>query len=256
MASLDEQRELLEADHTPQAVAGRLQDGPSTSHLRDIVFGAIDGTVTTFAIVAGAVGAGLPSSIVVVLGLANLLADGFSMAVGNFLGSRAEAQAHERVRRREHDHIDLVPEGEREEVRQIFAGKGFAGDELEHIVDVITADRELWVDTMLREEHGLPAPGRSAVRAAVFTFIAFVAVGALPLLAFIADLAAPSGIPAPVAVSAVMTAATFLAVGAAKSRAVEGSWRYEALETLALGGVASGLALAVGFLLRGLVDSV
>ncbi len=256
MTVLDEHRTQLEAEHTPAAVAERLRAGPRVSHLRDIVYGAIDGTITTFAIVAGAVGAGLPSGVVVVLGLANLLADGFSMAVGNFLGIRAEDQNRERTRRREQAHIELVPDGEREEVRQIFATKGFAGAELERVVEVITDDRELWVETMLREEHGLPAVPRSAVRAAMATFVAFVAVGSVPLMAFVADLAAPSAVPLPVAISGVMTAVTFAGIGIAKSRAVEGAWRRDALETLALGGAASAIAFAVGFLLRGLIDSV
>ncbi len=256
MTSLDEHRTQLEAEHTPRAVAERLRAGPRASHLRDIVYGAIDGTITTFAIVAGAVGAGLPSSVVVVLGFANLLADGFSMAVGNFLGTRAEDQARERTRRREQAHIDMFPAGEREEIRQIFAAKGFAGAELERVVEVITDDRELWVETMLREEHGLPMARRSATAAAVATFVAFLVVGSVPLMAFVLELAAPSVLPAPVAVSAVMTAGTFAAVGIAKSRAVDGSWRRDALETLALGGAASAIAFAVGYLLRGLVDAV
>lgn len=256
MTSLDEHRTQLEAEHTPRAVAERLSTGPRASHLRDIVFGAIDGTVTTFAIVAGAVGAGLPSSVVVVLGLANLLADGFSMAVGNFLGTRAEDQDRERTRRREQAHIDAFPDGEREEIRQIFAAKGFAGAELERVVEVITDDRELWVETMLREEHGLPMARRSAAAAAVATFVAFLVAGSVPLLAFVAELAAPSLVPAPVAVSGVMTAATFIGVGIARSRAVQGVWHRDALETLALGGAASAIAFIVGFLLRGLIDSV
>ena len=256
MTSLDEHRTQLEAEHTPRAVAERLRAGPRASHLRDIVYGAIDGTVTTFAIVAGATGAGLPGGVVLVLGLANLLADGFSMAAGNFLGSRAEEQARELARRRERTHIELVPAGEREEIRQIFAAKGFAGVELERVVEVITDDRELWVETMLREEHGLPMARRSPTAAAAATFVAFLAVGSVPLLAFALELAVPSALPAPVVVSGVMTAVTFAAIGIAKSRAVEGSWRRDALETLALGGAAAALAFAVGYLLRGFVDAV
>ncbi|MGH8978267.1 MAG: VIT1/CCC1 transporter family protein, partial [Acidimicrobiia bacterium] len=70
----------LVASHTPEAIAARLRIGPRRSYLRDLVYGAIDGTVTTFAVVAGVRGASLEATILVILGIANLVADGFSMA--------------------------------------------------------------------------------------------------------------------------------------------------------------------------------
>lgn len=108
--------------------------------MSDWVLGAVDGVVTTFAIVAGVVGAGLSAGVVVVLGLANLAADGLSMGASRYLGAQADLERRDRATRRERAHIRLVPEGEREEVRQILAGKGFAGDQLEDAVDVIAED--------------------------------------------------------------------------------------------------------------------
>ena len=131
------------------SVRERLAARRQHNYLGDAVLGAIDGCVTTFAVVASAVGAGFSGVVVIVLGLANLLADGFSMAVGNYLGVKSEPERVERARRAEQHHIDGVPEGEREEIRQIFERKGFGGDVLEKIVEGITRDRRLWVDTML-----------------------------------------------------------------------------------------------------------
>lgn len=241
----------LEADHTVDAVRRRLAAPPPVSYLRDFVYGAIDGTVTTFAVVAGVEGASLSATIVIILGIANLAADGFSMAVSNFLGSRAVTQQRERARREEQRHIELVPEGEREEVRQLFATKGFAGDDLERIVDVITSDRELWITTMITEELGYGADAASPFRAAATTFAAFIAVGFLPLAPFIYDLVAPGELPARFAWSALLTAVAFFIVGGLKSRFVDQSFWRAGLETFVVGGAAAVLAYALGSVLQG-----
>ncbi len=245
-------REHLEPSHTPDAIRDRLNDGPDHSYLQDFIYGAIDGAVTTFAVVAGAAGAGLSAGLVLLFGMANLFADGFSMAVSNYLGNRSEEQRRERLRAEEHAHVRAIPEGEREEVRQIFEAKGITGDTLDRVVEVITADEHLWVETMLREEHGLPVHGRSAIRAGVSTFIAFMIAGSVPLVVFVIDLIVPGAIGNALWWSAGMTAVTFFATGAAKARVVDESWWWSGLETLGLGGGAALLAYAVGWLLSGL----
>ena len=241
----------LEQEHTPTEVERRLRRRPSASYLQDFVYGAVDGTITTFAVVAGVEGANLDETVVIILGIANLVADGFSMAVSNFLGSRAERQRRERARREEERHIRLVPEGEREEVRQIFAGKGFEGEDLERVVEVITSDPELWTETMMSEELGFGVTERNEYRAALTTLVAFVVVGALPLLTFVYD-AAFGEVDGVFAWSAVMTAVAFLVIGGMKSRFVDQSWWRSALETLAVGGLAAALAYAAGALLQGI----
>jgi vacuolar iron transporter family protein len=145
----------------------------------------IDGVVTTFAVVAGVVGADLPSKVVLVLGLANLVADGFAMAAGNYSGTQADRDDYDRLLAVERKHIAIVPDGEREEIRQIFGGKGFSGDELERIVDVITADDSRWAKTMVVEEYGLAPTPKSPVLAALSTFAAFMLCGLVPLVTYL-----------------------------------------------------------------------
>lgn len=241
----------LEDDHTPRSVSERLRRAPSPSYLRDFIYGAIDGAVTTFAVVAGSTGASLDDSVVIILGGANLIADGFSMAVSNFLGSRAERQQRERARREEQAHMRLVPEGEREEIRQIFAAKGFTDEDLERVVEVITSDPELWADTMMREELGFGAAERSELHAAAATFVAFVTVGVLPLLVYVYDLIVAADVEDPFLWSAIMTGVAFATVGGMKSRFVDQSWWRSALETLAVGGLAALLAYVTGGILAG-----
>ena len=238
---------LLEHSHKPRAIAKRLGQGPKVSYLRDWVYGGIDGTVTTFAIMAGVVGANLSSTVVVILGVANLLADGFSMAAGNYTGTKAEYDEYEQLRRMEERHIDLAPEGEREEIRQIFHAKGFRGEELDTVVRVLTKHRSRWIETMMREEHGLPAVVRSPIHAALYTFVAFVLCGSVPLLPYLFGLEHPE-LP-----SAIMTGATFFAIGSFRSRWSPKTWWLAGLETLAIGMLAATVAYGVGYLLKGLV---
>ncbi|MEM9292245.1 MAG: VIT1/CCC1 transporter family protein [Acidobacteriota bacterium] len=250
----ERERATLQVSHTAAAIRQRLAQGPRVSYLKDFVYGAIDGAVTTFAIVSGVAGAQLASSVVIILGIANLLADGFSMAVSNYLGTRSEAQQRERARRTEERHIDLVPEGEREEVRQIFAAKGLTGPVLEEVVGVITSDRRRWVETMLREELGLAEATAHPLRAGASTFLAFVAVGAMPLLPYLWLWLQPLGDVGqgidPFTWSCALTATTFFAVGALKGHLVEESPVGSGLETLTVGGGAAALSYAVGYALH------
>ena len=240
----------LAREHTPPAVRKRLSDTPSPSYLQDFIYGAVDGAVTTFAVVAGVEGASLDEKVVIILGGANLIADGFSMAVSNFLGSRAERQQRERARRDEELQIRVFPEGEREEIRQIFAAKGFEGHDLERVVEVITSDRELWTETMMTEELGFGSRVPNEYRAASATLAAFLTIGFLPLTVFVYDLVAPGDVEDPFLWSAIMTGVAFFVVGAMKSRFVDQSWWRSALETLVVGGLAAVLAYAAGAFLQ------
>src|SRR5215203_7022243 len=106
----------LHQEHTHEAIARRIAAATQHNYLGDFILGAVDGAVTTFAIVAGGAGANLSNGVVLVLGLANVLADGVSMAAGNYLKARSDLQLLERFRRMEEMHIEQIPQGEREEI--------------------------------------------------------------------------------------------------------------------------------------------
>jgi VIT1/CCC1 family predicted Fe2+/Mn2+ transporter len=238
----------MEHEHSSEAIAERLADGPTHNYLRDWIYGGIDGAVTTFAVVSGVAGAQLSPWILLALGFANLFADGFSMAASNFLGTKAEHDDYERLEAIENRHIDLAPEGEREEVRQIFALKGFGGSDLERMVELVTSDRTRWIKTMLTEEYGLPHEVRSPWVAALSTFAAFLACGLVPLIPFL--IKAPNAFQ----LSIVMTAAVFVAIGSAKSRWSTVTWLHSGLSTLVVGAIAAGLAYACGVIMKALLQ--
>src|SRR5690625_2821444 len=208
-----QRRAQVEHSHDPEAIAARLQAGPTHSYLRDFVYGAVDGAIAGLAMVSGVDGAGLSSGVVSIVGLAHPLADGFSMGVSNYLGPGAEEQLREKIRAQEARHIRLYPEGEREEIRQIFALKGFADEALEQVVEVITSDKERWIDTMVKEEYGLSLKGGRPIVAGTVTFGAFILAGALPLLAFVVNWIFPGAVALPFAVSVGVTVFAVFVIG-------------------------------------------
>lgn len=232
--------------HDPAAIKERLSTPQKTGYIREWVYGGIDGVVTTFAITAGVVGASLSPAIVLILGLANLVGDGFSMAAGCYSSTKTDVDNYKRLRKVEHNHIANHREGEKEEIRQIYAAKGFKGDQLETIVDTITADKERWIDEMMAAEYGMAEEPPAPMRAAVHTFMAFLICGAVPLLPFAADL--PGGFKLALGGSAM----TFFAIGALKSRWSEKSWVWHGVETTLVGLSAAGIAFVIGYALRGL----
>jgi VIT1/CCC1 family predicted Fe2+/Mn2+ transporter len=237
----------VEHEHTTEAIRRRLESGPTHNYLRDWIYGGIDGAVTTLAVVTGVAGAQLSKWIILALGFANLFADGFSMAASNYLGTKAEHDDWRRLEKIEHRHIELAPEGEREEVRQIFERKGFAGKDLERMVELTTADRQRWVRTMLVDEYGLPHAVRSPWIAAVCTFTAFVVCGLAPLLPYL------FGSEYSMTISVTLTAIMFLAIGSIKSKWSTSSWWHSGLTTLLVGAIAAALAYFAGVLSRRLL---
>lgn len=237
----------MEHEHTTEAIRRRLESGPTHNYLRDWIYGGIDGAVTTLAVVTGVAGAQLSKWIILALGFANLFADGFSMAASNYLGTKAEHDDWRRLEKIEHRHIDLAPEGEREEVRQIFERKGFAGKDLQRMVELTTADRQRWVRTMLVDEYGLPHAVRSPWIAAVCTFTAFVVCGLAPLLPYL------FGSEYSMTISVTLTAIMFLAIGSIKSKWSTSSWWHSGLTTLLVGAIAAALAYFAGVLSRRLL---
>ena len=237
----------LDQQHHPDAIKARLGAPKQGSVASDAVLGGIDGCVTTFAVVSGVIGADLPASVALVLGFANLIADGFSMAVSNYESIKTDEEYAQSLRESEELHIDKVPAGEREEIRQIFANKGFSGEVLDEIVNTISADRRLWVDTMLTEEFGIQPSVRNPVKAAAVTFGSFVLVGSMPLVPFMLsgmDRVTQFG------VSAFLAAIMFFTIGAAKSRLLARPLLKSGLATLVTGSAAASLAFLVGYLLR------
>lgn len=240
----------LLADHHPDAIKHRLQQPHKPSLLPDAILGGIDGCITTFAIVAGSVGAGVSPKTAVVLGFANLLADGFSMGVSTYEASQAERQHIEALRNRELEHINKIPEGEKEELRQIYLAKGLKPETVEDIVETVSGQKNLWIDTMLAEEYGVHLESGNALMSSATTFVAFVLVGAIPLLPILMVSTDPL---LSLFSSAALAACIFFSIGYLKGRLYAQRPLRSGLKTLLTGGTAAFLAYATGHWLATLV---
>lgn len=218
------------------------------TYIRDLVYGANDGIITTFAVVAGVAGASLSSTIVLVLGFANLLADGLAMALGNYLGTKSEADYINSEKVMESWEVDNLPQEETAEIRHIYKQKGFTGKDLDRAVNIIISDKTRWVNEMMISELGLTPefdahPGKKGLA----TFIAFILAGLMPLTPYILGISS-------FAASAAMTGLTLFFVGSLRSLVTRRHWFRSGIDMLFVGAIAATVAYFTGFLLHQLVS--
>lgn len=175
------------------------------AYLGEFVYGAIDGTVTTFAVVAAAAGAGLHSAVIIILGIANLIGDGFSMGASSYLSAKSERDL--KIRK----HSD--------------AGKEHLPHDYNH--------------------------GETPLADGLVTFGAFILIGFIPVLSYVADAVFSLRISGDnlFLMSTLLTGLTFISVGLMKAHVTKTGLIRAASETFLLGGVAAGLAYGLGDLL-------
>lgn len=220
------------------------------AYLKDIVYGANDGIITTFAVVAGVAGASLDSNVVILLGIANLLADGFSMAASNYLGSKSERDYALRERHTEELELHHEPDEEYSEMIGYLRRKGYAKKDAEALIPLLSKNKEFWLDIMTREELGVHPPEKDGQprRAARATFFAFVLAGAVPLLPYVLNV---GGSLFGLAVAG--TAASLFIVGALRCLLTNQRWYKAGLEMLTVGGIAACIAYGMGYLVSILI---
>ena len=216
--------------------------------IQDIVYGGHDGIITTFAVVAGSAGADLSHAVIIILGFANLFADGVSMGAGAFLSKRAEHDQYRRLLSEELKEIDETPELERAEVREAYRAKGFSGEELERVVATLTRNKQIWAEVMMREEHGLASPEEGhALLHGLFTFTGFLVFGLVPLLPYLVGLGSENRF-----LHAIWaTGFALLLLGITRSVVTRQRMVRGIVEILVLGTLTASIAYVVGVLLRG-----
>jgi VIT1/CCC1 family predicted Fe2+/Mn2+ transporter len=242
------------AAHEPGRIARSAQEehgGAGDQYLGDLVYGGLDGVVTTFAIVSGVVGASLGPDVILILGLANLLADGFSMASGAYLSTKSGQEVYRREEERERWEVEHYPDGERAELREIYLERGFSKDEAAQLVDIQSREPDRWVKAMMVDELRMMPDERKPMTSAGATLGAFVLAGSLPLLAYFAGIFYPIAPQTAFAASMLLAGAGLFGLGAAKVLVTQRSPLRSGLEMLAVGSLAGGVAYVVGAFLKG-----
>lgn len=230
--------------HQENSRFGKIQE-----YLSEFVYGGIDGAVTTFAVVAGGFGANLDNGIIIILGFANLLADGFSMSVGAYLSAKSEKENYKKHQDIEYWEVDNLPEVEREEIREIYQSKGFKGELLEKVVDQICSDKDLWVAEMMKDELNMMEETKSPFRIGLATLVSFILVGFIPLMVYLWDFFSAIEINIFFWTS-ILTGIAFMLVGWLKSLVNQTPAIRSIAETLMLGLLAALVAYYVGDLLE------
>lgn len=218
-------------------------------YLPEIVYGGIDGAITTFAVVAGATGAQAGYFYVLIFGFANLIADGFSMSVGNFFSTRSAKEKIDKIRSRKSGHILTDGKNEKDSIREIYKAKGLSGKVLDEVVETITSDRKVWLDTLMKEKLEITKDEKSPVKTAVATFISFFMIGLIPLSSYLIKTFTELKENSLFLIACIATGVALIIIGYFKSKVNEKRIMKGIIETLLLGGFAALLAyLAGGFL--------
>jgi predicted membrane protein (TIGR00267 family) len=237
------------------ASAARLAAGPANTTgssaavgqlMRNIILGGQDGLVNVLGLVLGVASATSDTHLIMVSGLAATFAESISMGAVAYTSSKAESDYYHGMLERERRQIAELPHHAREDIRQIYLKKGFKGEELEQIVDRITADTKLWLDTMMLEElRLLPEEHSSPAKQGLLVGVASVIGSLVPVIPFVFLVAVPAMV-----VSTVISVAVLFGIGVAKARVTgHGSLGKNGLEMAVIGTLAGIAGYAIGLLM-------
>src|SRR2546421_5288743 len=213
-----------------------------TNWLRDVILGGQDGVANILGIILGVIAGGGSKTVLVAAGFAAAITESISMGAVGYTSSVSQRDYYQAEREREAAEIDTMPEAERQEIREIYASKGFSGDLLERVVDTITANRDSWLSTMMDEElHLQPVQTADILRSAVVITIATLIGHLIPLLPFVWMARTPA-----LVLAIVLSALVLFGVGVYSAVTLVGDWRTSGLKMLVIGLGAAGVGFLIG----------
>lgn len=214
----------------------------ATATVRDIVIGMADGLTVPFALAAGLSGAVDSTGVILTAGLAEVAAGAMAMGLGGYLAARTDAEHFAGERTREERETRELPETEAAEVAQVFRGYGLPEETVTAVVGAIRADRQRWVDFMIKFELGMTEPDpRRARNSALTIALSYVAGGLVPLAPYVLL----RSVQVALIGSIIVTVIALFVFGFIKgqfttNRPVQSAW-----QTVLVGGVAAAAAFTI-----------
>lgn len=235
------------------------QHQTSGEYSKTIVFGGLDGIITTFAVVTSVNGAELTTGVIIVLGIANLIADALGMAFGEYISEKSEHEWIEKERTRECWEFDNFKEGEVKEMVELYKQKGFSEEDATEILNIMGNHKEFFIDHMMEQELGiLPVDDEDTLaplKQAAVMFISFICFGIIPLFAYlIFNPIHWTGFNPTFLVACLLTALALFVLGAFKSKWESSKWWASGLQVVGNGAVAAVAAYVVGLILKEIVN--
>ena len=229
-------------DGAAPPAAARREGQRQTNWLRDVILGGQDGLVNILGIILGVIAGGGSNTVLIVAGFAAAITESISMGAVGYTSSMSERDYYQAEQTREKAAIAASPAAERDEIRAIYAAKGFEGKLLDDVVATITANRETWLATVMDEElHLQPVERRDIIRTAVVVGIATLIGHMIPLVPFAFLDREPALI-----LAFVLSAITLFGVGAYSALTLVGDWRRSGLKFIAIGLGAAAIGFVIG----------
>lgn len=218
----------------------------SSDFITDVVIGMSDGLTVPFALAAGLSSAVADNYLITTAGIAEIIAGSIAMGLGGYLAGKTEQDHYSSELRKEYDEVARIPEKEKAEVREIFAGYGLSEQAQNLIADELTKDKDKWVQFMMKYELGLEAPdARRAGKSAATIGASYIVGGSIPLVPYFLTSSPLEGLK----ISAIITLVCLFIFGYFKSKVTGQPVWTGALKVMIIGAIAAGAAFTVAKLL-------
>lgn len=244
--------EASKAAHDAKVLNAPEQHKKIGGNIKNVVFGGLDGIITTFAVVAGAAGGGLGVEVIMILGFSSIFADALSMGMGDALSTKAENEYILAEKKREAWEFKEYPEGEIKEMVDLYVEKGMERADAEVVIRRMAKYPEFFVDIMMVEELELQVPGEddNPWKEGAITALSFVVFGTIPLLGYVAFAGSSLSDGVLFAIACVLTAIMLFALGAIKASLSNKKWYWSGLEILVMGSFTATVAYLIGFVVE------